>query len=222
MDNGYYVRVRDWRRRPYSSTYNHGQLVYLLSPNCWFSCAYSTVIVMKNERMLDSRLLSGREYGSKICCSCWNHRHFWRWTWRVSHPAIGVPEFGKLPLVIQTKHHPVSDPTVHPRYKLLPKDVQHKDQHGVHDGLGIIIFHEAYQGPWEGLCLIHVLNQMLAVVDHRPQAFLAESPWEPGPNQRPIKNPRKKKSSWWIFGVRSLFGFEKGVSNLVLYILSIS
>lgn len=59
-----------------------------------------------------------------------------------------------------------------PGYKLLPKNVQHKDQHGMHDGLRIIIFYEAYQGPWEGLCLIHVLNQMLAVVDHRPQAIL--------------------------------------------------
>ena len=62
---------------------------------------------------------------------------------------------------------------MHPKGQMLPKYIQHKHQHRMHDGLRVVIFYEANQSSRESLRFIHVFHQMLAVVNHRSQAFLS-------------------------------------------------
>lgn len=61
-----------------------------------------------------------------------------------------------------------------PRNKILPEQVQDKCQNGVHDCARVLELDKADQRSGEHLRLIHVLHQMLQVVNHWSQAILGK------------------------------------------------
>ena len=78
----------------------------------------------------------------------------------------------------QEKDHAV-DHRQHPVHQeealgqLLPKQVQGEGQDRMHNGLGVVEADIADQSSGQHLLFIHVLKQVLQIVDHRPQVVLA-------------------------------------------------